>query len=251
MFFFFKKKTPCISPVVVLVGRPFVRRTVDWLHFVHLFRRRHYRIRHCRWRIFVAQHCKYKVNITSWNSWTILYFILSVLGGSCFSFETSSSYHLHHAFLNTSQNFYPQSLARFFLSAEFILNDVLNKDRWQTSNKFSRSAIVRRSSAKTVRTGAGNLSLPLIFSAGLSHPSYSNHTTASTNHSIRCYSPTVHLQIPSPYPHNTVAHYEVWITLLFHNFTPPLTPTLFSNHTLIFKYYIICTAHRGLFAVLV
>jgi len=118
-FFFFKR--PCISPVVVLVGRPFVCRTVDWLHFVHLFRRRHYRIRHCRWRIFVAQHCKYKVNITSWNSWTVLYFILSIFGGSRFSFETFPSYHLYHAVLNPPQYFYSRSLARFSLSTKFVL----------------------------------------------------------------------------------------------------------------------------------
>lgn len=145
----------------------------------------------------------------------------------------------------------PAVLSSIYSLQRVRINDVPNKDHWQTSKQSSLSAIVRRSPAKTVRTRAGNLSLPLIFSAGLSHPSYSYHTTPSTNHSIRSYSPTVHLKIPSPYPHYTLSHYEVRISLLFHNFTPPLTPAHFSNHVLIFEYYILCTIHHGLFAVLV
>jgi len=193
------------------------------------------------------------MNITSWNSWTVLYFILSIFGVSRFSFETSPPF-LPPAPCRPQS---PSKLLSTVLCSIFSLhwiriNDVPNKDRWQTSKQFSLSAIVRRSPAKTVWTRAGNLSLPLIFSAGLSHPSYSYHTAVSTNHSIRSYSPTVHLKIPSPYPHDTVSHYEVRILLLFHNLSPPLTPAHFSNHALIFEYYIIlCTVHHGLFAVLV
>lgn len=151
-----------------------------------------------------------------------------------------SSHRLHLAALHPPSKLLPSILSSFFSHYWIRINDVSNKDRWQTSKVFSLAAIVRRCPAKTVRTKAGNLSLSLIFFAGLSHPPMLLLTPPPPPTTTYAFT---HQRFIS----NTVIQYLITkfkfrISLHYHNLLPPLTTSTFFEPRL--NIWILYIMHR-------